>query len=249
MARPKLNKKLLRQIDRTVAFYKTKYEMFETLARQLQGNLLESPKLRELIHSAKMRAKDPEHLRDKLQRWANEAFENDKPFETGPANLFVEVEDLAGVRLLHLHTKQMREINPAIREMLKEHRYTLLGKPVAYTWDFENEEFFKGLGFKTKRDQSLYTSVHYYIEASRRTRMRCELQVRTLAEELWGEVSHAISYPYESRSVHCREQLKVLARIASGNTRLVDSIFVSHAEQSRLEGYGRKTRGGRGRVP
>ena len=106
-------------------------------------------------------------------------------------------------------------------------------KQVAYTWDFENEKYFKGMGFTTERDETLYTSVHYYIQASRKTRMRCELQVRTLAEEVWGEVSHTINYPYKTASLECREQLKVLARIASGNTRLVDSIFASFAEHEK----------------
>ncbi len=233
MVRANLGKRVLGQIDKAVKYYKTKYDIFEMLAQQLRGNLLESAELRKLIHSVKIRAKDPEHLRDKLKRIAHEAIKNGKLFTIGVSNLFVEVEDLAGIRLLHLHTKQMRQIHPEIMDMLKEHKYTLLRDPVAYTWDFENEQFFKEMGFVTQRDESLYTSVHYYIEANRTTSMRCELQVRTLAEELWGEVSHTISYPYETKSLECREQLKVLARIASGNTRLVDSIFASFAEHEK----------------
>jgi len=233
MGPARLSEAVLAQIERAVTFYQTKFDIFERFANQLLGNLLESAELRKLVHSYKIRAKDPERLRDKLERMALEAIDNHKNFTIGEDNLFVEVEDLAGIRLLHLYTKQMSQIHPAIMEMLTEHRYTLLSNPVAYTWDFENEQFFKDMGFTTECDESLYTSVHYYIEASRRTRMRCELQVRTLAEEVWGEVSHTINYPYETESVECREQLKVLARIASGNTRLVDSIFASFAEHER----------------
>jgi ppGpp synthetase/RelA/SpoT-type nucleotidyltranferase len=59
---------------------------------------------------------------------------------------------------------------------------------------------------------------------------KCELQVRTLAEEVWGEVSHTIDYPDPTESVACKEQLKVLARLSSSCIRLVDSIFESEKE-------------------
>src|SRR4029077_5093148 len=90
--------------------------------------------------------------------------------------------------------------------------------------------YFEKIGIETVSRDSMYTSVHYVIEPSQKTKVRCELQVRTLMEEVWGEVSHKVNYPSPTDSVACREQLKVLARIASGGTRLVDSIFSSHKE-------------------
>ena len=76
----------------------------------------------------------------------------------------------------------------------------------------------------------MYTSVHYVIELNTASRVCCELQVRTLADEVWGEVSHVVDYPTPTKSIACKEQLKVLARITSGCTRLVDSIFRSRQE-------------------
>jgi ppGpp synthetase/RelA/SpoT-type nucleotidyltranferase len=76
----------------------------------------------------------------------------------------------------------------------------------------------------------MYTSVHYVITSAQRPELRIELQLRTLMEEVWGEVSHVIDYPKRTRSVACREQLKALARLTSGCTRLVDSIFSSQWE-------------------
>ena len=66
--------------------------------------------------------------------------------------------------------------------------------------------------------------------ANKQKNCAAELQVRTLAEELWGEVDHKINYPHPSDRSSCREQIKVLARITSSCTRLVDSIFHSHQE-------------------
>ena len=85
----------------------------------------------------------------------------------------------------------------------------------------------------------MYTSVHYVIEANTRTKYTCEIQVRTLMEEVWGEVDHRINYPYATDSLHCLEQIKVLARVTSGCTRLVDSIFRSHEQD------GKQTTGGK----
>ena len=78
----------------------------------------------------------------------------------------------------------------------------------------------------------MYTSVHYVVEPVF-DQIACEIQVRTLAEELWGEVSHTVNYPEETDSIACKEQLAALARVASGCTRLVDSIFASESEHKR----------------
>ena len=60
--------------------------------------------------------------------------------------------------------------------------------------------------------------------------MCCEIQVRTLFEEIWGEIDHAINYPVATESVACKEQLRVLAKLASTGSRLADSIFRSYGE-------------------
>jgi hypothetical protein len=41
----------------------------------------------------------------------------------------------------------------------------------------------------------MYTSVHYIIGSGSQTPLTCEIQVRTLMEEVWGEVDHKINYP------------------------------------------------------
>jgi hypothetical protein len=86
------------------------------------------------------------------------------------------------------------------------------------------------LGVETKDSKTMYTSVHYIVEANTKTKYTAEIQVRTLAEELWGEVDHTLNYPHESKVLACREQIKVLARVTSSCSRLVDSIFTSHQD-------------------
>ena len=224
----KLSAIISKQIKDAVKAFEAKRSDFETDATNLQNRLLAHADLKKLIHSLKWRAKDPIHLHDKLERKAHKAIAEGKAFEITAENLFDEIPDLAGVRLLHLHMRQMEQIHPLIMKVFTDEGYILNGKPEAKTWDPEYEEMFKALKVKVERNESLYTSVHYVVKQNKITRRLCELQVRTLAEEIWGEISHTINYPHETDSVACKEQLKALAHLVSTCSRMVDAIVASY---------------------
>jgi len=226
-----LSKADLNRIDRAVLRFKQSEHLFVTFSQSLMGHLASHPDLSELIHFIKWRVKDEGSLREKLKRKTLE--EKHKPKDQRNAfidefNLFEKVVDLAGVRILHLHTEQMRRIHELIIEVIHEHQYQLAGRPTAHCWDTEYERLFREFGIETEAQESMYTTVHYDIVANQRTRITCELQVRSLMDEVWSEVSHRVNYPTRSSSESCRDQLKVLARLTTGGTRLVDSIFKTH---------------------
>ena len=214
-----------KRIDDLVKAYLSHQAQINLFHDQLLQALSSSAKLSHLIHSIRSRVKDPERLRGKLQRhWAKRR-DAGKDFDIRPENLLLKINDLVGIRVLHLYTRQIREIDASLREILNENQYKLVEDPVARTWDDESRSFFQECKIKTQASPSLYTSVHYVVESASRTKITAEIQVRTLMEEVWGEVNHRINYPYETESLACREQLKVLARVTSSATRLVDSIF------------------------
>lgn len=225
----KLPKAISKQIADAVKAFEQKRTDFETDAENLQNRLLANGELRKLIHSLKWRAKDPLHLKDKLVRKANKAIGEGRAFAITAANVFDEIPDLAGVRLLHLNMRQMEKIHPLIMKVFADEGYVVSGRPEAKTWDPEYEQMFRTLNLKVQRDESMYTSVHYVVKQNKTNRRLCELQVRTLAEEVWGEISHTINYPHETDSVACKEQLKVLARVVSGCSRLADSIATCYS--------------------
>ena len=179
------------------------------------------------MHSIKSRLKDPKHLKDKLYRKLADCKNKDAKFSYTPDNLFKKVTDLAGVRILHLHTRQMKEIDKCLKRIFEEQSLLLKEGPSARTWDDESREFFKSIGIETVNSQTMYTSVHYIIASNNRNSITCEIQVRTLMEEVWGEVDHSINYPHTIGDVSCKEQILVLARATSTATRLVDSIFAT----------------------
>lgn len=220
-------------IDSIVASYVTRKELAERLSDNL-STLFHSDRLAPLVHSIKARAKDPDSLKDKLQRKMKESLDNKEMFHVTPENLFETINDLAGVRLLHLHTTQFEVINRVVLELLSEEAYKVTEGPIARVWDDEYKAVFNKMDVQTVESKRMYTSVHYVIETGAKTNKRtAEIQVRTLAEELWGEVDHTINYPHQCEVPSCVEQIKVLARLTSSCTRLVDSIFFSRDNEKK----------------
>jgi putative GTP pyrophosphokinase len=237
-----------KSIKKMVAHYENNKHLLETFSNNIRSFLGNSPELGTLVHSMKWRLKDPDHLEEKLERKAKEAREKRVAFDYSVDNLFVRVNDLVGFRLLHLHTNQFERIDHLIRELLREARFELVEGPIARAWDSESRSYFERIGVECVDSKSMYTSVHYVIASNSKTKLTAELQVRTLAEELWGEVNHQVNYPHPTNVLPCVEQIKVLARLVSSCSRLVDSIFLSHAEGARHSPRRGKRRARRGRT-
>jgi putative GTP pyrophosphokinase len=229
MPKLKLTKAETRLVERMVSHFVKNHHQFERIAGELNAAFTSSPDLKPLVHSVKWRIKDPEHLRDKLIRKWLEEREAHRPFRITTANLFQKVNDLVGFRILHLYTREVEKLNSALIQSLSE-GYKLVEGPSARTWDDESRQYFEGIGIRTEPSATMYTSVHYVFETRSITKFTCEVQVRTLAEELWGEVDHYMNYPRPVNVVACSEQIKVLARLTSACTRLVDSIYRSLEE-------------------
>jgi len=182
----------------------------------------EHPKLtrpgNEVVHSFKSRLKDRDHLQKKLIRKA------ERGCEINEENLFQEITDLAGVRILHLFQEGFADIDAVIRGKISAGDWCLGERPKAYTWDPEAVQFFNKFDLEVSEKSTSYTSVHYLIRPRPDSPICCELQVRTLFEEIWGEVDHQINYPVPTESIACREQLKVLSKIVGAGSRLLDAL-------------------------
>ena len=218
------------RIDRAVEHFVDNRHLFTMFVESLVPYFINHPELGGLIHFIKYRIKDEDSLRAKLERLTVSTQPEPMNEPVSETNLFERISDLAGLRIIYLHTDQLMSIHPLILEILEEQRLVMAGSPTAYYWDVEYQELFENIGLKTELRGSMYTTVHYDIVANQRTKIKCELQVRSLMDEVWGEVSHRINYPTVSTSTTCQDQLKVLARLTSGCGRLVDSIFKTHYE-------------------
>ncbi|MEP6605688.1 MAG: RelA/SpoT domain-containing protein [Nitrosospira sp.] len=211
-----------RQIDRLLDVYRDRRDELDLFRKQVAEFFLQSKRLQSgtlpLVHSVKSRLKDEAHLREKIARKFYAG-------ELDSSNIFEKLTDLAGVRVLHLHTKQFSEIHSAISDHVVAGHWKYFEKPIAYSWDPEATDFFKRLGIKAVTRDSYYTSIHYVVKPYAAAHLTCEIQIRTLFEEVWGEIDHAFNYPTQTANIACREQLRVLSKLASTGTRLADSIF------------------------
>ncbi len=216
-------------IANCLQLYEKEKERFTTFSQQTMVFFKENKNLNlpplPVLHSLKSRVKDKSHLEDKLNRKWNDGS------QVTSENLFQEVTDLGGVRILHLHLDQFPTIHKEIMNNIdRYHEWVLFEKPKAYIWDKEKESIYKELDIDVHTKDSNYTSIHYVVKPNAQSFITCEIQVRTLFEEIWGEIDHSINYPHPTDSVACREQIKVLAKLVNAGTRLADAIFASHKE-------------------
>lgn len=177
-----------------------------------------------VIHSIKSRLKDADHLREKLIKKQSQGV------IINSDNIFSLITDLAGVRVLHLYQDQFPTIHAAVLDQVSRGDWHLHEAPKVYSWDPEAQNFFREIGLNPEIKPSHYTSIHYVLKPRADSDVCCELQVRTLFEEIWGEIDHTLNYPDPTESLACKEQIRVLSKLVSTGTRLADSIFRTHSE-------------------
>lgn len=220
------------QIEETVQLFKDNKYRFMQFKASVETFFANHPYLNKvpfpIIHSIKSRIKDPEHLRDKLIRKFQEGKLIDK------TNLFQEITDLIGIRILHLYQDQFKIIHQEILKYIEEGDWCLVEPPKAYTWDPESKKMYDELNIENEVRDTYYTSVHYVVKPnnSNPNPTCCEIQVRTLFEEIWGEIDHNINYPHKTDDIACKEQLRVLSKLVSTGTRLADSIFRTYEDHN-----------------
>ena len=224
-----------RRIDEATRRFIASRRSFEIVAESLVDCFKRDAKLGEFVYFIRHRVKNADSLRAKLRRIALSSEFGSEADPVSASNLFERIGDLAGLWIIHLHTEQLNRMHPLVLGVLKREKYEIANAPTAYCWDVEYQEFFEQVGIRTEQRPTMYTTVHYDIVANKEPGIRCELQVRSLMDEAWAEVSHRVNYPAASPSAVCRDQLKVLARLTSGCGRLVDSIFKTHYEAVQRE--------------
>jgi len=227
------SKALPANLRKIVSYYIENLETCRRLQRQVNGIFSSDPILSDSVHSIRSRVKEPSHLGDKLERMAKEAKRKRRSFSVTAANLFKKVHDCVGFRLLHIRAQDFPAVNGRLGDLLPSLGHKIVEGPVARVWDDESRQYYRALNIRTVKSETMYTSVHYVVE-SPRDAMRYEIQVRTLMEEVWGEVDHSFNYPHKTPSVACQEQILTLARFVSGCNRLVESIFKSRDESDDL---------------
>jgi len=171
----------------------------------------------EAVYTVKGRVKTYESLCEKIQR-KNISITED-------ADLKNHVTDLVGIRLLYLIGDNFAVIHKYIMFLVKAGLLVLCETPQAYTYDSEYEDTYSELGISVTTKESRYTSVHYTVKLTGISDFCCEIQVRSLFEEAWGEIDHLVNYPEKNSTAACRRNLKSLAKMVQKSNKLVNTII------------------------
>lgn len=196
--------------------------IYEYFCKRIVALLSNNPNLTyhgmQCVHSVRYRKKSKKSIIDKCSRkFSREIIVNKE-------NVFDEIEDYFGIRLLHLHLDQLPIIHDFLCQSVDRGEFIFGEPPKAYTWDPEFKDTLERLGLEVLFKDSFYTSIHYILRVGIESPVRCELQVRTLFEETWGELDHWMNYPVKTENVSLKEQLLVLSRVVTAGSRLAISI-------------------------
>lgn len=156
------------------------------------------------------RIKRPESVVDKILR---------KPdiFPDGLVKKsFLNMNDTLGFRIIVYFLSQL----PLIDRELRNHNIFEISNddlPIAYL----NEDLTRRLALshlQREDKESGYASIHYILKLTESSlpkehRPWFELQVRTLSEDLWGEIEHVLGYkPGKRTSFAVRKQFKIISK-------------------------------------
>jgi len=141
----------------------------------------------EKVHSVRFRVKDTESLIAKIIR---------KKVDTGLVidieNYLVEIDDIIGVRALHIFKGDFLTLYNQILKVYKNDFYGNIDISVRKGDDLSIYDEIVKTGRATIKESKVYRSIHYGINY--RKCVHIELQTRTIFEEGWSEISHMTVY-------------------------------------------------------
>lgn len=166
------------------------------------------------LHSIRGRVKSPEHLVEKIIRKRGKEHSY-KYKDIDVSNYKSIVRDLIGIRILVLAKEEWEGIFDEIVSLFPQNDSSdirMVESPKAYT-RYGDRDIFKGK-IVSEHSNKGYRSQHYVICFKG---VYCEIQVRTLSEEVFGEFDHKVKYPY-------RDNNKFLIRYSNTLFQLLDSV-------------------------
>ncbi len=206
--------------------YNTIKSELDTAGKKIVEQILQT----EHVHSINYRVKKNEHLIEKIIR---------KTIQTptrkiNTNNYKDEITDLMGIRALHLFKEDWIHVNNFIKK-----NWEFKEPPVAYVRNGDSKkilDYYRNNKCKVEEHPYGYRSVHYILKSKYNDNQYfIELQVRTIFEEAWGEIDHAIRYPYHADKELLFRLSSILNRIAGSADELGTYIRYLKNQTERTE--------------
>lgn len=199
------------------------------------------------INSIKARAKDPTHLAEKIirKRNDNKGRRNNPWVKLTADNYRQVVTDLGGLRTIML----FKEDWPAIHQhIIDKYGHRLKEDPVynapkqldfPFCKSYLTNPVAHGSKFILKhvKTENGYASTHYIIESECVAGAYFEIQTRTAAEDLFGEISHKVRYPrYLDDDDVTKETISLSKKVSSVETH-ISLLYELHSRKEIQRGY------------
>lgn len=208
-----INTENLKQIYEDYIEYTNSYEN----QAEFIANILRS---QEMVHSVKSRIKDVDRLIEKvIRKTEDRKIKYGDNFEFTIDNYKNEINDLIGIRVIHIFKDQWQNIHDFILKTWKVIEIT------ANVRDGDNIEVFEGQNIEVRSKASGYRSVHYLVEFYPTSeKVIAEIQVRTIFEEGYGEIDHRLRYSHDEIPEILQSNLLLFNRIVGSADEMASLI-------------------------
>ncbi|MDQ0148259.1 RelA/SpoT domain-containing protein [Eubacterium multiforme] len=223
----KENKIKMENLEEIYNDYIKYIESYENQANFI-ANILRS---NDSVHSVKSRIKMPYRLIEKVIRKTKDRKEKyGEEFSFTVNNYKNEINDLIGIRVIHIFKEQWEEIHDFIINTWKVIEIT------ANVRDGDNTKIFDDLGIEVRSRQSGYRSVHYLVEFyPTNQKVIAEIQVRTIFEEGYGEIDHRLRYSHNEIPELLKSNLLLFNRIIGSADEMASLINTLNKEWDKKE--------------
>ncbi|GFP74764.1 RelA/SpoT domain-containing protein [Clostridium fungisolvens] len=202
-------------------------DTYESQADFIANILRTHPK----VHSVKSRVKYPERLIEKVIRKTEDRKNKyNDDFQFSVDNYKEEINDLIGIRAIHIFKQDWEEIHRFILDTWKVIEIT------ANVRDGDDTKRFEELDIQIKSRKSGYRSVHYLIEFYPTSqKVIAEIQVRTIFEEGYGEIDHQLRYSHREIPEILESNLLLFNRISGSADEMASMINLLNKNLCKME--------------
>lgn len=195
-------------------------EELEQCCRHLEEHFLKDMTIS--IHSIRTRAKNPRHLIEKIIRKRGKD-QSTKYIGIDVSNYREIIHDLIGARILILAKEEWEGVFDWMMEKFpgsSDDGIYMAERPMAFT-RYGDRDIYGNKIYKEHTSRG-YRSQHYVVKIDG---YFCEVQVRTLAEEVYGEFDHRVKYPYRNDNHFLLRYTNTVAQLTDSIDEIISTCF------------------------
>lgn len=164
-----------------------------------------------------------------------------------------KITDYAGLRILCLFEEDLSIVHGKLLEIMKKENLSITNfKIYNFKDDYFRKKFITTLQTafpnitEPEVDEKLsgYKSIHYIVTINHGGYIcPLEIQLRTLLQDVWGELEHALSYKRGVIHPHIKKSFLLLSRDIETNDSLMSHLKEIHNKETKKDHYGAKRYG------